>query len=314
VIVAILYVVLPVFLVMGAGYAATRSRLFSSSAVDGLMVYTQTFAVPCLLFRALIDLDLESVFNPWLLLSFYTGAVFSFACGVFGARRIFHRRPGESVAIGFGALFSNSVLLGIPIMQRAYGHDSLAPTFAIISIHAPFCYLVGITAMEFASADGRGLAGTGRAVAKALFRNALMIGLALGFAVNLSGLPLPGAVRAAVDMLADSALPAALFGLGGVLTRYAIRASLGEAGMITGLSLLVHPSIAYGLSHYVFHLPDGFVRSAVMTAAMAPGVNSYVFASIYGRGQAQAASTVLLATGLSVFTIAMWLAVLGGVQ
>ena len=67
---------------------------------------------------------------------------------------------------------------------------------------------------------------TQRAVAKALFRNALMIGLAFGFAVNLSGLPLPGAVRAAVDMLADSALPAALFGLGGVLTRYAIRRGL----------------------------------------------------------------------------------------
>jgi predicted permease len=314
VILAILYVILPVFLVMGAGYAATRSRLFSSSAVDGLMVYTQSFAVPCLLFRALVDLDLGAVFNPWLLLSFYTGAVVSFALGVFGARRIFHRRPGESVAIGFGALFSNSVLLGIPIMQRAYGHDSLSPTFAIISIHAPFCYLVGITAIEFASADGRGLAGTGRAVAKALFRNALMIGLALGFVVNLAGLPLPAAVRAAVDMVADSALPAALFGLGGVLTRYAIRASLGEAGMIAGLSLLVHPAIAYSLSHFVFHLPDGFVRSAVMTASMAPGVNSYVFASIYGRGQAQAASAVLLATGLSVFTISMWLGVLGGVQ
>ena len=313
-ILAILYVILPVFLVMGAGYAATRSRLFSSSAVDGLMVYTQSFAVPCLLFRALVDLDLGAVFNPWLLLSFYTGAVVSFALGVFGARRIFHRRPGELVAIGFGALFSNSVLLGIPIMQRAYGHDSLSPTFAIISIHAPFCYLVGITAIEFASADGRGLAGTGRAVAKALFRNALMIGLALGFVVNLAGLPLPAAVRAAVDMVADSALPAALFGLGGVLTRYAIRASLGEAGMIAGLSLLVHPAIAYSLSHFVFHLPDGFVRSAVMTASMAPGVNSYVFASIYGRGQAQAASAVLLATGLSVFTISMWLGVLGGVQ
>ena len=71
--------------------------------------------------------------------------------------------------------------------------------------------------MEFASADGRGLAGTGRAVAKALFRNALMIGLALGFVVNLADIPLPGAVRGAVDMMADAALPAALFGLGGVL-------------------------------------------------------------------------------------------------
>jgi predicted permease len=313
VIVPILLVVLPVFIVIGAGYAATRSGLFSSSAVDGLMVYTQSFAIPCLLFRALVDLDLGAVFNPGLLVSFYTGAVVAFALGILGARRLFRRRPGEAVAIGFSALFSNSVLLGLPIMEQAYGRAALAPNFAIISIHAPLCYLIGITTMEFARADGRSLAETARAVLRAMFRNALMIGLALGFLANLGHVPIPGPVRDALDMVADSALPAALFGLGGVLTRYAIRASLGEAGMIAALSLILHPAIAWFLAHTVFDLQDDFVRAAVMTAAMAPGVNTYVFASMYSRGQAQAASAVLLGTGLLVFTASAWLALLGGV-
>ena len=224
----ILYVVLPVFLVIGGGYAASRSGVFSSSAVDGLMVFTQSFAIPCLLFRALVDLDLGAVFDPQLLLSFYTGALVAFALGVLGARRLFRRRPGEAVAIGFGALFSNSVLLGLPIMERAYGPEALAPTFAIISVHAPFCYLVGITLMELVRADGRGFVDTARAIGRALFRNALMIGLLLGFAANVTDIPIPGPVRAGLDMMADAALPAALFGLGGVLTRYAIRASLGR--------------------------------------------------------------------------------------
>ena len=104
-----------------------------------------------------------------------------------------------------------------------------------------------------------------------MFRNALMIGLMLGFAVNLGGIPLPGPLRAGLDMMADAALPAALFGLGGVLTRYAIRASLAEAGMIAALSLVLHPAIACVLSAGVFGLSEGFVRSAVVTAAMAPG-------------------------------------------
>ena len=140
--------------------------------------------------------------------------------------------------------------------------------------------------MEFARADGRGFADTARAVARAMFRNALMIGLMLGFIVNLGGIPLPGPLRDGLDMMANAALPAALFGLGGMLTRYAIRASLAEAGMIAALSLVLHPAIAYVLSARVFGLPDGFVRSAVVTAAMAPGVNTYVFASLYNRGQA----------------------------
>jgi len=313
VILPIVVVVVPVFLVIGAGYAATRSGIFSAAAVDGLMVFTQSFAIPCLLFRALADLDLGAVFDPRLLLSFYAGAVISFALGILGARKLFHHRPGEAVAIGFSALFSNSVLLGLPIMAHAYGQDALAPSFAIVSIHAPFCYFIGITAMEFARADGRSLPDTLRIVARTITRNGLMIGLAIGFAVNLGDIPIPGPVRTALDMMADSALPAALFGLGGVLTRYSIRASLAEAGMIAGLSLLVHPAITYTLAQGVFALPESFVRSAVVTSAMAPGVNTYVFASMYSRGQAQAASAVLLATALSVLTASVWLAILGGV-
>lgn len=309
----ILIVVLPVFLLAGAGYAATASKLFPIGSVDGLMAYALRFAVPALLFRAIARVDLHEVFDPGLLISFYTGALLSFLLAILGARRIFHRRPGESVSIGFAAFFSNSALLGLPIMERAYGHDALAPNFAIISIHAPFCYLVGITVMEFARADGRGLAHTAGAVGRAMFRNALMIGLALGFIVNLGGIPVHETIWSAVDMLADSALPAALFALGGVLTRYSVREAGGEAVMIVLLSLVVHPGITYLLGTMVFDLPLGFLRAAIVTASMAPGVNAYVFASQYNRGQGQTAGAVLLGTALSVLTTSGWIYVLGGI-
>lgn len=309
----ILVLVLPVFLVAAAGYAATFSKVFPIASVDGLMAFALRFAVPCLLFRAIAQVDLEEVFNRGLLISFYVAAITSFALGTIGARRFFHRRPGEAVAIGFSALFSNSALLGLPIMERAYGTDALAPNFAILAIHAPFCYLVGITTMEFARADGRGLIPTIQAVFGAMFRNALMIGLAVGFAVNLSGIELHETIWTAVDMIANSALPAALFALGGVLTRYGLRDAGPESIMVTVLSLVVHPAITYGLGHYVFNLSEGFLRAAVVTAAMAPGVNSYIFAVQYKRGQPEAAGAILLATAVSVLTVSAWIYVLGGV-
>jgi len=48
-------------------------------------------------------------------------------------------------------------------------------------------------------------------------------------------------------------------------------------------------------------------KKAVLIAAMAPGINSYLFATIYQRGQSIAAGAVLLATGLSILTISVWL-------
>ena len=54
----------------------------------------------------------------------------------------------------FCCLFSNSVLLGLPITERAYGVDALTGNFAIVAMHAPFCYGLGITAMEIVSNRG----------------------------------------------------------------------------------------------------------------------------------------------------------------
>lgn len=313
-IVLLVSVVLPVFLLLGAGAVAARTGYFAVSAVDALMFFTQNFAIPCLLFAALVDLDLGAAFDARLLGSFYGGAVVCFGLGTLGARKLFGRRPGEAVSVGFGALFSNAVLLGLPIVNRAYGPEALPAVYAIVSIHAPFCYLLGIAAMEYARADSHGMRAAARAVVRMMFHNSLMIGLVLGFAVNLGGIPLPQPMREAVDLMAAAALPAALFGLGGVLTRYALRAQLAEAGMIAALSLVVHPAITYGLAAGVFHLSEPFVRGAVVTAAMAPGVNVYLFANLYARGQAQAASVVLLGTALSILSVSGWLAFLGGVR
>jgi hypothetical protein len=42
-------------------------------------------------------------------------------------------------------------------------------------------------------------------------------------------------------------------------------------------------------------------------AAMAPGLNAYLFTTMYKRGEAIAASSVILATTLSVLTLSLWL-------
>ena len=104
----------------------------------------------------------------------------------------------------------------------------------------------------------------------------------------------------------------ALFGLGGVLTRYKVTRVQPESLMIAGFSLLVHPALAWLLATQVFALDEVFVRAAVVLVAMPPGVNGYLFAAMYGRAVGAAASTVLIATVLSLVTITGWLWFLGG--
>ena len=302
----ILNIVAPVFIVVGAGYLAVRIDLISAEPIDQLMKFAITFAIPCLLFRATSSIDLSAAFDWRMLLAYYAAATGCFVAAFFIVKNFFARRPGEAVGIAFAALFSNLVFLGLPISERAWGADSMAPNFALVSVNAPICYLIGITAMELLRADGRSAVDTARIVINAIFRNSLMIGIGLGFIVNLSGLDLPEALIGAVDLLARASLPVGLFALGGVLTRYSLSKSLGEASLISVLSLVVQPAITLLLCQ-LLELPDSIVKSVVLMAAVAPGLNAYLFASMYNRGLDVAASTVLLSTLLSVFSVSAWL-------
>ncbi|MFU8778004.1 MAG: AEC family transporter [Roseovarius sp.] len=306
---ALFEIILPVFLVIGFGYLAVWRRWFSQAGVDGLMSFTQKFAIPCLLFTAISRLDLGQSFDWRLLLSFYVGASSGFALGLFGARLIFGRTWEDAVAIGFCCLFSNSLLLGLPIMERAYGVEALAANFAIIAVHSPFCYGLGITVMEIVKARGTAGPQVAVKVLKAMFSNTLIMGVAAGFVVNLTGLLLPGAVQQGLDLIARAALPAALFGLGGVLVQYRPEGDLRAILFVCLISLVVHPAITFGLG-LGLGLPVEGVRAAVVTAAMAPGVNAYVFANIYGHAKRVAASSVLLSTGLTIVTAWVWLQIL----
>ena len=140
----------------------------------------------------------------------------------------------------------------------------------------------------------------------------LVIGILCGLAMNLlktAGLVMPEGFWAAVEMIARSALPAALFGLGGVLLRYRPQGDAASIALICGCSLILHPSLTWGLGT-AFGLDTGALRSAVVTAAMAPGVNAYLFANLYQAAIRSAASAVLIATALSILTIWGWLAIL----
>ena len=303
---ALLDVIIPVFLIISFGYCTVLSKLFSTDTIDGLMKFTQNFAIPVLLFDAIAKVDLVNVFDFNLFFSFYVGATAGFLIGFLASHYIFHRSLEDSVVIGFCCLFSNTVMLGLPITERAYGEEALRHNYAIVSVHAPFCYFLGITVMELVRSTEKSISKKGLIIFKAMFSNALVVGIVLGFLVNILGIDLANTIQASIDMITAVALPAALFGMGGVLYQYRPEGDIGPIVMVCLVSLLIHPILVWIIGSGS-GLTDAQMRSAVITSAMAPGINTYVFANIYGRAKRVASTGVLLSTAFSIGTVWLWL-------
>lgn len=303
-------VILPVFLVIGSGYAATRAGYFNETHIAGLMRFTQGFAIPCLLFRAIAHIDIAASFDPRLLAAFYAGAGLCFGAGLFGARLLFRREWEDCVVIGFACLFSNSILLGLPITERAFGPEALTGNYAIIAFHAPFCYGLGVTVMEMVRARGKSPATFAGSVLRAMFQNVLIIGIVLGFVFNILAIPIPAIAEDALGLIIRAALPCALFALGGVLVQYRPEGDLRAIAFVCAISLVLHPGLVWTFGT-ALSLKQDLFRSAIMNSSMAPGFNAYIFANMYGRAKRVAASSVLMATGASIFTVWFWLIALG---
>lgn len=306
----ILQVILPVFLLILMGYAATSAKFFTDTQAKIVMRFAVTFLVPCLLFKGIYQLDIGSVFKISILTSYYLPVLINFFITIATAVFLFKRDFSESISIGFSIIFSNSVLMGLATVELAFDDLAMETAVAVVAINAPFCYLLGTLFMEASRSNNFSLVSTFVSTMKQLLSNPLTIGIILGFIANLTGLKLPVFAEIAIFKMAAAAVPVALFGLGAVLVSYKIASQMPQVSFTCFIKLILHPLLAFVTAKYIFDLPNEIIQPIVILAAMPSGINSYVFASMYDKATGNAASTIIFSTLLSVITITVWLSVL----
>lgn len=304
-------IVAPVFLVVMIGFGGAKVRLIDDAQVDALLHYLTHFAVPALLFNSVAQLDLGEKLDPMLLAAFYLPCVIVFGIGIMSGQRLFGQRPGESVSSAFTAIFANSVFLGLPIAERAYGAEGLSFALAIVSVHAPILYFLGVVAMETAARDGAGFAAGVAKVVRTLTHNPLLMSVAAGIAFNLSGLTLPDPVSEGLTILGKAALPVGMFAIGATLARYSLGGEMRMTGYYVALGVLLRPALTALCAFVIFPLDPLPAKIAVLVAAMPGGVNIYLFAALYQRSMMLAANVLLVGTAVGIVTVSAWLAWLG---
>ena len=299
--------ILPVFLLIAAGFISSYLQFLKKNLVDNLAKFFQDFGIPFLLFFNFAILDLNNAFDFRIIFSFYSSMIISFVIISCVSYFIFKQPYMNSITLGFCAMFSNGVLLGLPISELAYGSESLFTNYTIIIGHAPLCYLVGITLIEVIKTEKTTFAlGLKNTVTAILFNN-LAVGILLGIGFNFLDLKFSTNSEELLKKGTAWIIPLALFTMGGVLYYYRIATSYQLPFAIIFTSLLVQPTIVYLLGRYSWGIEIETLRNAVIMAAMAPGLNAYFFANMYDNSKDLVATTILLATGLTVFSSSFWI-------
>ena len=291
------------------GYFATRFGFFLSTHRDGLSKYVFDFAVPMLLFSAIVELEPPEASTADLFITYYVPLVAIFTLGMIASWLVLQRSVIEAMVIGLGSCFSNTVLLGIPLIPRALGDDALFPLFLLISVHGITVFTAVTVIIEIARGRDAGLANLPKQVANGLIGNPLIVGLGLGFLWKLTDLGIHPVAADVFHLVATSVTPAALFVLGSSLASYSISGSLAPAVLVTTLKNAIHPLAVFILGS-LLGLEALWLSVATMLAAMPAGMNMYLFASRYHVSPPTATTSILISTISSIVTISIVIALL----
>ena len=291
------------------GYFATRFGFFLSTHRDGLSKYVFDFAVPMLLFSAIVELEPPEASTADLFITYYVPLVAIFTLGMIVSWLVLQRSVIEAMVIGLGSCFSNTVLLGIPLIPRALGDDALFPLFLLISVHGITVFTAVTVIIEIARGRDAGLANLPKQVANGLIGNPLIVGLGLGFLWKLTDLGIHPVAADVFHLVATSVTPAALFVLGSSLASYSISGSLAPAVLVTTLKNAIHPLAVFILGS-LLGLEALWLSVATMLAAMPAGMNMYLFASRYHVSPPTATTSILISTISSIVTISIVIALL----
>ncbi len=298
-------IVSPIFGILALGFLAVKARVLDERAVKGLVSFVFNFAVPILLLRSLALTELPEDIRWSFLLSFYGGSFTVYLLGLAVGRYLFRRPLAQQAIFGMSAGFTNTVLMGIPIILTAYGPEATLPIFLIIAFHGPTLMPITTALIQVDRGVGVSFRRQAGSIALELVKNPIIMGLWVGLALNLTGLSLPGPVDKVAEMLGASAVPCSLFALGSSLAGYPLRGALGPAAFLVPLKIFLHPFLVWVLAVPVFGLEGLWVKVAVTMAAMPTGINAYLFGARYDTAQEVAARTILLSTLLSVGTISL---------
>jgi len=274
--------VIPVFMLIAAGFTFAHWKKISLASVTELIVYLGT---PSLVFSSLAS---KPLFAGDILILF-SGIVLIFA-GVGLLIRIYFAMFGfKSRGFALPALFMNAGNMGIPLALFAFGQAGMQRATLIFVMITFLQYSLGIYLLN------------GRGNWRESFRLPLIYAAVAGLLVNLAEVKIPEILLQPVAMLGQATIPIMLISLGYRLHEVE---SLQWGHALGGAILRIFGGFAAANIAVLAIGATGVNRQVLLLyGALPAAVINFVLTEKYRQDPALAASIVVISTFLSVLTI-----------
>ena len=284
----VLEITAPVFLLAAVGYAWVR--LGFEYRVQFVTRLAMTLAVPCLIFTALMDTQID----PGALAALSLAALATYGIVTLAMAALVRAGRLDMRTYLAPLIFGNTGNLGLPLALFAFGDVGLDYAVIIFAVMAILSFTFGIWLVSGGGAPG------------AVLREPVVGATLLGALFLWQGWRTPTFLTNALDLIGQMAIPIMLITLGVAVARLRPGA-FGLAVLLSALKLMLCAGAALAVGLW-FGLDPVALAVLIVQIATPVAVTSYLLAEKYGADADSVAGLVVVSTGLSVVGMPLILA------
>lgn len=284
----VLEIVAPVFLLAGVGFGWVKLGFeYRTNFVTRLAT---TLAVPCLIFTALMQTNIDPAALTTLSLATLAAYAVVTVVGVALVKLAgLHQRTYTAPMI-----FGNTGNIGLPLALFAFGPEGLSYAVVVFAIMAVWTFTFGIWLVAGAGSFGK------------VLREPLVWASLLGGLFLWQDWQTPKFLTNTLELIGQMAIPLMLLTLGVAVARLTPK-GIGKAVVLSTLKLVLCTAIAWGTG-LVFDLEPVAFGVLVLQVATPVAVTSYLLAEKYGADAQSVAGLVVVSTLISVGALPLLLA------
>jgi len=297
---------LPFYSLVFAGYALMRFSRLPGAWSERLSWFVFSVALPAMLFRMMSGFSRMPPVDARLLLAFFGSCLIVFVIGRLIARGVFGLDGVGQSVFALGGVFSNNVMLGLPLARIVLGEAALPAVALVLVFNALILWVLVTVSVEWARHGSFSLHGGAKTI-RAILTNPIILGILLGTLYGLEGFSIPRLIDAPLALLGQVAAPLTLVALGMGLAAYRIRDGWQISLAITAIKLLLQPLVVWLLCLSI-GLPALETQVVVLLASIGVGVNVYLMSRQFKVIEGPVAASLVFSTALSALTTPLLLA------
>ncbi len=301
--------VAPFFGLILLGFVIGRWKRLPEAGLAWLQFFLIYVALPPLFYRLIADKPVTELANGRFILATTLATFLAFALSLAVGWRATRGDLPQAVMQGVAGSYSNIGYMGPPLLLAALGPAASAPLVLIFVFDSLLLFSIIPFLMALAGVEKKGPLDTARRVAWQVATHPFNVATLLGVLAAATHFELPSVLDKMTLWLAQAAAPCALFLLGVTVALRPMKALPVEVPVLVVIKLVLHPLLVWVLLSAIADVPDIWIFTAVIMAALPPALNIFVISTQYRIGVERASACILVGTIVSMVTLTgfLWL-------